>query len=197
MGMFDNIKCKYTLPLSEELKSLNVDWKETTFQTKDLDNCLLEYIITESGELVEEVVEYDYVYFTEEEKKEKNYRSWSPVKEQIEKNRHTKRIDFHGKITFYELFDISDEEDIWVDFEAYFIYGKLDKILLSKTEKQKSRKINIEKFFEKQEKLEKSFIYKAKKYLGWFWFWRKTGHICYKISILFSNLNMFIIKYIR
>ena len=42
--MFDYIKCKAKLPLNEELNNLPIDWGDVSFQTKDLENCLLEYI---------------------------------------------------------------------------------------------------------------------------------------------------------
>ena len=49
MGMFDNITVKKKLPLTKELKALNVKWDEEVFQTKDLDNLLDNYEITKSG----------------------------------------------------------------------------------------------------------------------------------------------------
>ena len=56
MGMFSYIKCKKELPLTDELKNLSVKWGEVQYQTKDLDNCLETYIISEDGELLEEVI---------------------------------------------------------------------------------------------------------------------------------------------
>jgi hypothetical protein len=40
LGMFDNITVKKKLPLTKELKALDVKWDEEVFQTKDLDNLL-------------------------------------------------------------------------------------------------------------------------------------------------------------
>lgn len=196
MGMFDYIKCKKELPLNDDLKNLQVKWDEVQFQTKDLDNCLSEYIISENGELLEEIVEREYIYYTEEEKKQKRDK-WNLYKDVIEKNRYTKKVEYHGKITFYEIFDISETEDIWVDFDAYFTYGKLDRIELVKSEKQESRKIRMDEFWEEEKKRTSSFSYRLKNYSGWFWFWNKIGKICYNISRFFSNIHMFIIRYNR
>jgi hypothetical protein len=69
MGMFDEIKFEGNLPLPEELKKLNINWKDYTFQTKDLVNCLSNYWISEEGELFERVVEREYVPYTKEERK--------------------------------------------------------------------------------------------------------------------------------
>lgn len=193
--MFDNLKCKKELPLNEELKTLDVKWSDVTFQTKDLDNCLSNYVITEDGSLVEEIVEYKYTYYTQEEKKQKDHKPWNIVKDQEIVKQYTKQVNFHGKICFYEMFDLSDEEDIWVDFEAYFTYGKLDKIELAKVEKHQCRKIRWKQFCEEQEKKKNNFSYKLKKYSGWFWFWNKVGHVCYKLSRFFGDINSFIMRF--
>ena len=192
--MFDNLKCKKELPLNEELKTLDVKWDEVTFQTKDLDNCLSNYVITESGDLIEDIVEYDYTYYTEEEKKKRNFRPWNIIKDQKISKQYTKQVNFHGKICFYEMFDLSEEEDVWVDFDAYFIYGKLDKIELTKVEKHECRKIRMDEFWKEQEKKKNSFSYKLKKYSGWFWLWNKVSETCYNISRFFSDIHSFIIR---
>jgi hypothetical protein len=80
MGMFDQLKCEKELPLNDELKSLNVKWNEVIFQTKDLDNCLSNYRITTDGELVEDVVEKEYTYYTEEERKK--LKGWHFIKDE-------------------------------------------------------------------------------------------------------------------
>jgi len=197
MGMFSYIKCKKELPLTDELKSLSVKWNEAAFQTKDLDNCLENYIISEDGELLEEVIEYEYTYYTEEEKKQKDYKPWNIVKDEKIVKQETKKVDFHGKIIFYETFDLNDEESMWVDFTSYFIYGKLDKIELSKVERYENRKTKMDEFWKKHEAEQNSIKYKIKKYSGWLWFWKKVGIICYKISSFFASINHFIIRNIR
>jgi hypothetical protein len=194
MGMFDNIKVKAPLPLTEELKKLNIDWSNTTFQTKDLDNCLSDYFITESGELKEEVTEYEYTYYTEEEKKDKSFRPWNFIKESKIKNQYQKQLDFHGKITFYELFEVSEEEDVWVDFEAFFIYGKLDKINLIKIEKQKGRKVKLKEWAEEDKKKTNSLTFKLKKYSGYFMSLRKLARLASSASNFFAKLQSFFIR---
>lgn len=197
MGMFSYIKCKKELPLTDELKNLSVKWDELNYQTKDLDNCLETYIISEDGELLEEVIEYEYTYYTEEEKKQKDHRPWNIVKDQKIIKQETKKVDFHGKITFYETFDITDEQSVWVDFDAYFIYGKLDKIELAKIEKYKNRKNETNEYLKDYENKQKSFSYKFKKYSGWFWFLKKVERSCYSISSFFDKIRYFIIRNIK
>ena len=192
--MFSYIKCKKELPLTDELKNLSVKWKELQFQTKDLDNCLETYIISEDGELLEEVIEYEYTYYTEEEKKRKDHKAWDIVKNQKIVKQETKKVDFHGKITFYETIDFSDEEDIWVDFDAYFVYGKLDKLELAKVEKYKNRKRETDEYWKNYNNKKNSFSYKLKKYFGWFWLWKKIEKCCYSISRFFDGIRYYIIR---
>ena len=194
MGMFSYIKCKKDLPLTDELKSLFVKWNETQFQTKDLDNCLETYIISEDGELLEEVIEYEYTYYTEEEKKQKNHKPWNLIKDQKIVKHETKRVDFHGKITFYETLDLNDQESIWVDFDAYFVYGKLDKLELAKVEKYENRKIKMDEYWKTYESKQNSFCYKLRKYSGWFWLWKKIEKCCYSVSRFFDIIRYFIIR---
>ncbi len=192
--MFSYIKCKKNLPLTDELKGLSVKWNETQFQTKDLDNCLETYIISEDGELLEEVIEYEYTYYTEEEKKQKDHKPWNIVKDQKIVKQETKKVDFHGKITFYETLNFTDEQDIWVDFDAYFVYGKLDKLELAKVEKYENRKIKMDEYWKTYESKQNSFSYKLRKYSGWFWLWKKIEKGCYSMSRFFDTIRYSIIR---
>jgi hypothetical protein len=194
MGMFSYIKCKKELPLTDELKNLSVKWDELQYQTKDLDNCLETYIISEDGELLEEVMEYEYTYYTEEEKKRKDHKPWNIVKDQKVVKQETKKVDFHGKITFYETLDLNDQESIWVDFDAYFVYGKLDKIELAKVEKYENRKVKMDEYWKTYESKQNSFSYKLRKYSGWFWSWKKVEKFCYSLSRLIDSIRYFIIR---
>jgi len=194
MGMFDNITVKRELPLTDELKQLSVDWKNVVFQTKDLDNCLNDYIITEEGRLTAEHVEWEYVYYTEEERKRKEIKPWDLVKESIEKSRRTETLDFHGKVTFYTHETLSEGEDVWVDFEAYFIYGKLDKMLLAKVEKFPSSRLQNDKWFKQMEAEKNSLLYKTKKYLGWYWLWTTATKSISSVIRVLQDVNTFIYK---
>ena len=138
--MFDSIKCLYPLPLTHEyLKDFKIDWANTTFQTKNLDNSLSLYYIDKEGLLFEEVIEHEYVPYSEEEMK--TIKPWNMYKDVIEKNKYTKQINYHGIINFYDILDYSKEENLWVEFNAYFVYGKVDKIDLAEAKLHKLREI--------------------------------------------------------
>lgn len=192
MGMFSYIKCKKELPLNDEIKTLNVKWEDVEFQTKDLDNCLDNYTITENGELLEDVVEREYTYYTEEEKKK--LKGWHFIKDEKIIKEYSKDVNYHGTIRFYELFDLNEEEDIWVEFDAHFVYGKLDKIELANTQKHESRKIKMNRWKEEDQKKINSFKYKLKKHSGYFWLLNRLSRICYKASNFFSRLHTFFIR---
>ena len=190
--MFDQLKCEKELPLNDELKTLNVKWNEVIFQTKDLDNCLSNYRITQDGELVEEVVEKEYTYYTKEELKK--LKGWHFIKDEKIVKEYSKKVEYHGTIRFYELLNLNEQEDIWAEFDAHFVYGKLDKIELAKTEKQESGKIKMNKWEEEHQKKINSFPYKLKKRSGYFWLLNRLSGICCKISNFFSRLNAFFVR---
>lgn len=198
MGMFDSIHIKRDLPLNEELKQLSIDWDKIEFQTKDLENCLLEYIISEEGLLLEKVIEREYIPYTEEEKKQKGHKPWDIWKDVIKKSEELKAINYHGTIDLYTGVDATEEETFWVEFKAYFVYGNLDKIILSDFSRGPSRHLNMKNWEETKRLEEKKFWNRTKKFLnyfGWRKFWRKVSNLCYKISQLFSAIQIFIIRY--
>jgi hypothetical protein len=148
MGMFDNLIVKKKLPLTKELKALNIDWENEVFQTKDLENLLDTYEITKSGKLKHLWQEREWV------KEEDGFFGGylNVVREEW------RDVDFHGTINFYTSYCdndsynwdfISDDpeqmtwddielivgNDWWFEFEAYFTKGKLDEIKLIKATK--------------------------------------------------------------
>ena len=145
--MFDSLTVKKKLPLTKELKALNVKWDEEVFQTKDLDNYMDNYEITKSGKL-------KHLWQKREWKEDDSsfLKGYLGVVEE-----EWREVDFHGTINFYtgyctniakhqDLFEDEDQltfedielipgDDWWFEFEAYFTKGKLDEIKLIKAEK--------------------------------------------------------------
>ena len=192
MGMFDTILCKRELPLSELLQELKQDWSNTDFQTKDLECAMSLYVITEEGELHEEIVERDYIPYTEEELKLLTPKPWNAFKEIVVKNKYLKPIAHHGVINFYSSLKYTATQDIWAEFNAYFIYGKLDKIELFKVDLHNSQEINNQLWYEAQAAKEKLLWYRVKKvlnYVGWRWFWKRIATCCHKGQNLLSKLQ--------
>ena len=195
--MFDTIIVKKDLPLPEEIKSLSIDWKTYSFQTKDLENCMLDYVITEDGKLLEHVVEREYIEYTEEEKKFKDHRPWNLWKDVVVKSERYEEVNHHGIIMFCAYDNFDETQDFWMDFKAYFVYGKLDKIELVEFKKQQSHKITNKEIDDKrkrEQKLPWNVFKRWASYVGWRWFWKKVSRCCYNLSQTFSMMQMFIIR---
>lgn len=197
--MFDTIKIQKRLTIPKELKNLKLNWKDFEFQTKDLENCLLNYYIDKNGELWEEIVERKYIYYTEEEKKKLKPKPWNLFKDVIETKKEPLKINHHGIINFYTYEEFDEETDFWLEYEAYFVYGKLDKIKLKNFYTEKTRKESLKEWQEKIKKEENkpwNIFKKHANKIGWNWFWRKTSNHMYTISDLFSRARLFILQHI-
>lgn len=133
MGMFDNIRCKFPLPLPE--------FQENDFQTKDTPNQYCDqYEIREDGTLW--VEKYD----TEDKSKAGAWLRDNPGKTHTDlpaelsgisamcgcmsrvHKRWVKLEDFHGDIEFYNA--IGKQGTGWIEFRARFTNGKLSKLEL-------------------------------------------------------------------
>jgi hypothetical protein len=198
MGMYDEIFVKQDLPLPDEILNLK-DWKNYAFQTKDLDNCLSEYIINEYRELVEVVKEREYIPYTEEEKRVNKLSPWNIWKETKETITSYRNTNHHGIIIFYTYDSIDEETDFWVDFKATFTHGKLENIILLEYKIDKERKKKNKEFFENFAKKQKHPWVLFKKYasfLGWRWCWRKIAFLLYSGSIFLDKIRNLILKYL-
>lgn len=197
MGMYDSLICLANLPLNEELSSLPINWTGLAFQTKCLDNSLSSFVISKEGEFFEEVVEHEYVEYSEEELKSIKPKPWNIFKEINVKNKYSLKREYHGAIVFYDVINYSDAEDIWVEFEAIFSYGKLDKIILVKSEHIKSQKLHTIEFATRQAEEDKKLWNRFKgavRPLGWRRFWLFMAHQCNKLIEVFGKIQSFIYR---
>lgn len=113
MGMFDNIRCKYPLPV--ELPNSGAD---VVFQTKSLDCGMLDFEIREDGTL---------------------WGSYQVFDDDDDSHNHWVFEDeFIGEIRFYcvgaNLFRSALKTQYadfgWVEFSAYFVHGHLKNLVL-------------------------------------------------------------------
>jgi hypothetical protein len=141
MGMFDNIRCKWPLPVSGA--------NELDYQTKDTPNQSLDnYEIREDGTLW--IEEYDVENRSEAAKWKKDHPG-EEVPEELKgwksfigcltriNKRWVQVTDFTGEVAFYTLCDTkdgkvvnADERAGWIEWSAYFIKGKLNSVNLIK-----------------------------------------------------------------
>lgn len=111
MGMFDYLKIEneIKIPASKEFKSLNIDLNSLEFQTKDLDNCLDEYVIKNNKKLYLKSID----------------RSKAVVRNKL--------IKYHGIINFGTVYS-TDTINYFLDYQAKFTDGLLINIKLKKCE---------------------------------------------------------------
>jgi hypothetical protein len=198
MGMYDYITCKAPLPLTEELSSLEVNWTDVGFQTKCLDNDLAHYIINDDGYLYIEKVDREYVQYTPEELKSIKPKPWSLFKDVIIKSKTLEKVEHHGSVDFYDILNYTDTEDLWVEFKACFIYGKLDKIDLVETKKMRSNKLNMLEFEAAQRIREAKPWYRFKRLVGpygWRRSWLFLAKLLTKTSDIFAKMQTLIYKH--
>jgi hypothetical protein len=156
MGMYDDIVCKYPLPLPEDTKGFH----PYGFQTKDLENALDCYEIREDGTLWLRECEREY---TDGNPKGK---TWS---EKVGIVKETKVWWTHVKITksinMYTYQQGEGEYDYWVEFVIEFVDGVINKITLLKfdatgnAERKENFRLHIEKH-KKRKEFESTIFYK-------------------------------------
>ena len=157
MGMYDDIVCKYPLPLPEDTKGFH----PCGFQTKDLDNALDCYEIREDGTLWLRECEREY---TEGNPNGKTFfEKFGMVNETKVWWTHVKTT---STIRIYDYSNYNDGPyDYWVEFEIVFIDGVIDKIKLIKfdamdnTERKEKHRKDVE-YWTNRQKFEYTLFYR-------------------------------------
>ncbi len=194
MGMYDTIKIKKQLSLPEEVKNLNINWLDIEYQTKSFDNCLSEFILTENGKLFEILIEREYIQWSEEEKK--SAPKYSFFKDVIEKKREEKKLNYHGVVRFYCYERFDEENDFFIDYDAFFIYGKLDKIEIAEFKKYKVNRNNLQDMLLEHNKFKNKLKRLIAKYSGWNWLWVSVAKSLHKMSSLIEKMRVIIFNYL-
>lgn len=169
MGMFDYISVSDKLPTNDILVADGVNLYTDSFQTKDLGNCMDHYFI-QGGKL-----------FLEKHKKVE----WVKDPELFvggyinREEPYLEELNHHGKINFYHKIDHNDH-DYWVEYNAYFTHGILEKIDLVKVKKESNLedKARLKALFDKIEKNNKLWY---NKYIFHTSVWGKFRKLIFKI----------------
>jgi len=125
MGMYDEIIVEYPLEGYEFLQ-------DKMFQTKDFDNLMDMYKITQDGRLLIEDAEYEFV--PEEERPYYGKEEWdkNPLFQLIgslkRKTFGWKDLNYHGMFRFYTLYELGSDNRKWYEFEAKFTDGNLTEL---------------------------------------------------------------------
>ena len=205
--MFDYVHCERKLPITKEIKNAfsGIDWKEVSFQTKDLECLMHTYCIDKRGNLTVLKIDGEHVRtITEEEEKQtrKEGKFCWPYKF-VEKSRIYKKTNYTGTVNFY-YYDEDTQGNTWdLEFTATFVNGKIKDLVLDSgniIHTAKENEENERKWTEKLEAHMKHPWTKTRKFLNkitfnyWYTFWKNVSIILGKISEKLSNLKFWIIR---
>jgi hypothetical protein len=182
MGMFDYISVADKLPTNAEIDAAGLNLYKEPFQTKDLDNILATYYI-QGGRL--SVEKYRSSEWVSDSSMFGGYiDSQDPYQEELS--------DFHGKINFYHFID-KDDHDHWVEYDAFFTHGKLEKFELVKytAKSNVERKQSLKEMFAKSEERGKIWY---NKYIFHTEAWRKIRSAMF-MSLTYVEKAISNIKY--
>ena len=156
MGMYDNIVCKYPLPLPEDTKGYILE----SFQTKDLDCALDSYEIRDDGTLWLRECEREHI------DGDPNGKTFSEKFGIIKEIKHWwTHVKTTRTISMYDYHHSDGAYDYFINFEVVFIDGVIDKIKLiefdamDNTERKKLHVRHIEEL-KKQKEFESTMFYK-------------------------------------
>ena len=201
MGMFDYIACEMPLPRLEskegeklivlphagkaELSRLeskegeklvvHIPYKaDHQYQTKDLDNALIEFKIGEDRVLYEKKVEYEERELTEQEKEDKDKGGfWSPGWHFEEKSHEWVKYEYTGYINFYDFItDIDENNDAWVEYKAHVKDGEiqeeieLDKFDIEDNSERKEQSARIDAEIKARKEYQQKWRYR---FFGQYW----------------------------
>ena len=191
MGMFDTIVVLKKLPQPKDPKGYE---GSDSFQTKDLENCLLVYEIRKDGTLW---VEKRETKFVEGNEKAKNFLDRmghiETVSSWFEQEKH-----FSGEVLFYDYQEKNGENqnyDYAIDYRAFFKNGKMTSVKLIKFEAMENteRKARNKKY---EENLKKRYAFTSKWYYKYiFVYWNKAvRHTIRMLHWASHKFNSFLYK---
>jgi hypothetical protein len=151
MGLFNYIKVEQDLPLNDELKTLNIDFKKEEFQTKELeDNAMVTYIIRDN-KLFQIQEEGHFEELPEDEKTKDSPFGFILNRKYVrDKREEIFREDYTG--TFYFgcciYGETIDATDFYPDWKCVVINGVIKEITIISEYSKHSSKDRIEQQFE-------------------------------------------------
>lgn len=135
--MYNYIKCKYSLDLSDEEKeSIDRDWEKITFLCNPIEKKVGEFLIRGNGELCHNVTEFEKV--SDDEIGESGV-VWNGSEYARIKSTEWVRVDFTGEITIEsQVISKTTDADIKIDFKfehGYVVSHKPNIILIDNSER--------------------------------------------------------------
>jgi len=171
--MFDTIAWGEKLPFSPEMEELGLNKNDWSFQTKDLDNGMDEYVVQE-GKIF--LIAYEKQEWVEGDKDSKDL--FAKIGHIERTGRYLKPIDLTATICIYDYrHSVQDKWDCRIDYEAVFVKGALESVKLLKFEKtDNADRLQFEKEWQERYLREASLWYNKyifdttiwRKFIGWY-----------------------------
>jgi hypothetical protein len=121
MGMFDDIRCEYPLPLPENQGELTErNWRANGFQTKSFNNLMDAYCIREDGGLWLQTYGWET---TRKGRVRQKPGDWQPMS------------SYTGTVRFHD-FICGSKFDYWVEWAATFVSGRVIELKLQQWEER-------------------------------------------------------------
>jgi hypothetical protein len=188
MGMFDTIQWGDNLPFSEEMKGLGLDKNNWSFQTKDLDCCLANYVVQDGNFFLQKYKNENWV---EGDPKGKSFMDRMGSLERTEPYLELQKIT--ETIYMYDYrHDVLGLWDCTIEFKVVLIDGKVDSTELfefkkvpSADRKEQEREWHAEREYEKSRWYNR-FIFHTPSYR---WVRRILSRAFYKIGTFFQTIS--------
>ena len=188
MGMFDTIQWGDNLPFSEEMKGLGLDKNNWSFQTKDLDCCLDNYVVQDGNFFLQK---YKNEKWIEGDPKAKSFLDRMGSFERTEPYLESEKVT--NTIYMFEYRqDVLGLWDCSVEFKVVFIDGKVQSTELFSFEKLSNAKRKQHEL-EWQQRYEyiksrwyNRFIFHTTSYR---WISRKIARLLYRIGTSLQELS--------
>ena len=188
MGMFDTIQWGDNLPFSEEMKEFGLDKNNWSFQTKDLDCCLDNYVVQDGNFFLQK---YKNEKWIEGDPKAKSFLDRMGSFERTEPYLESEKVT--NTIYMFEYRqDVLGLWDCSVEFKVVFIDGKVQSTELFSFEKLSNAKRKQHEL-EWQQRYEyiksrwyNRFIFHTTSYR---WISRKIARLLYRIGTSLQELS--------
>lgn len=159
MGLFNYVKVEQELPLDATLQTLNRNWRDEEYQTKELEENYLNTFILRDNKLFEEQVEGHYEEITAEEKaKNKGNRFALLLDKRFvqDKKEQVWREDYTGTFIFGCVVygDTIDGTDFYPDWRCVVVNGVVKELTILKNYSKYSSRDRIEQQMEWDKELE-------------------------------------------
>ena len=128
MGMFDIIQCSDAMPFNDDMAALGLNVRDWSFQTKDLDNCMSEYVLQDDILYERKYKETKWI----EPDADCKFGHMEYTGEYIEDTK------YHGVVNMYDYRQDVFGWDCWIEYAVTFTDGKVTNTVLTKFTRENS-----------------------------------------------------------